>query len=221
MTGRVLGVDGWKSGWVAIVLEGGRFADAASGADLSSLLQLFPTVAAVAIDMPIGFPTTEPRRADSAARSFVGSRRSSVFPMLPKEVYETDSFAEASVVCKGLWGKGLSQQSYALRAKIFEVDAVVAKDDRVFECHPEVSFAAMAGGPLEWSKKSWNGQLLRRGLLAEHGIVLPDDLGAAGRAPVDDLLDAAACAWSAERMRLGAAQTLPADPDPGEPTICF
>ena len=118
-------------------------------------------------------------------------------------------------------GKGLSQQSYALRAKIFEVDDVVATDDRVFECHPEVSFAAMTGVPLDWSKKTWNGQILRRGLLADHGIGLPDDLGEAGRAPVDDLLDAAACAWSAERMRLGTARTLPADPAPGEPTICF
>ena len=106
MTDRVLGVDGWKSGWVAIVLEGGRFAGAASGADLSSVLRQFPAVVSVAIDMPIGFPTTEPRRADSAARAFAGSRRSSVFPMLPKQVYETDSFAEASVVCNKLWGRG-------------------------------------------------------------------------------------------------------------------
>ncbi len=221
MTDEVLGVDGWKSGWVAISLEGGSFARDAIGADLSSLLMQFPAVSAVAIDMPIGFPITEPRRADGAARSFVGSRRSSVFPMLPRQVYETDSYAEASVACKKLWGKGLSQQSYALRAKIFEVAAIVATDDRIFECHPEVSFAAMRGVPLDWSKKTWNGQIVRKRLLADRGIVLPDVLRKAGGAPVDDLLDAAACAWSAERVRLGAARTLPADPDIGEPTICF
>lgn len=217
----MLGVDGWKSGWVAIVLEAGAFAGAATAADLPSLLQQFSSVAAVAIDMPIGFPISEPRRADRAARSFVGSRRSSVFPMLPKQVYETDTYAEASAVCNELWGKGLSKQSYALKTKIFEADGVVATDGRVFECHPEVTFAAMADAPLDWSKKTWNGQLLRRTLLADHGIVLPDDLSEAGGVPVDDVLDAAACAWSAERMRTGTSRTLPEDPAPGEPTIRF
>ena len=217
----MIGVDGWKSGWVAVVLEDGRFADAASASDLPSLLERYPSAVAVAIDMPIGFPTTEPRRADVAARSFVGPRRSSVFSMLPKQVYETASYAAASVVCKKLWGKGLTQQSYALKQKIFEVEAVAATEEPVFECHPEVSFAAMAGAPLDWSKKTWNGQLLRRRLLAAGGIIVPDDLGEAGVAPVDDILDAAACAWSAERARLGSSRTLPEDPAPGEPTIRF
>ena len=217
----MIGIDGWKSGWVAVVLKDGRFADAASASALPSLLERYPSVVAAAIDMPIGFPTTDPRRADVAARSFVGPRRSSVFPMLPKQVYETASYAEASVVCKKLWGKGLTQQSYALKQKIFEVEAVVATDELLFECHPEVSFAAMAGAPLDWSKKTWNGQLLRRRLLAAGGIIVPDDLGEAGGAPVDDILDAAACAWSAERARLGLSRTLPEDPAPGEPTIRF
>lgn len=210
----MLGVDGWKSGWVGIALEDGRFAGGASAADLPSLLLLFPSVVAVGIDIPIGFPTTEPRRADLGARTFVGPRRSTVFPMLPRTVYETNSYVEASAECRKVWGKGLSQQSYALKAKILEVDGVAAGDDRIFEGHPEVSFAAMASSPLEWPKRSWNGQLLRIRLLADHGIVLPDDLGEVGGAPVDDLLDAAACAWSAERVCAGSSQTFPADPEP-------
>jgi len=54
---------------------------------------------------------------------------------------------------------------------------------------------------------------VRRGLLAEAGIVLAD-LGPAGlRAGVDDVLDAAAVAWSARRVGLGTAI---ARPDPPE-----
>src|SRR3712207_3556125 len=55
----------------------------------------------------------------------------------------------------------------------------------------------MAGAPLAYAKKTWSGQARRRELLARHGIVLPDMLGPAGQAPPDDVLDAAAVAWSA------------------------
>ena len=216
-----MGVDGWKGGWVAVVLEQGKFSASNSDAKLKSLLDGFSSLEAVGVDMPIGFPTAEARGADVDARKFVGERRSSVFPMLPRAVYETETYAQGSQVARELWGRGISKQSYALRDKILEVDALVAMDNRLSETHPEVSFAAMAGETLRWSKKSWNGQLQRLRLLAENGIVLPDDLGVAGVIPVDDVLDAAACAWSADRIRLGLAKTLPADPAPGEPTIVY
>ncbi len=222
MNGRtVLGVDGWKKGWVGIALNDGVFAGAACAPDLRELLQEFPEAVAVGVDMPIGFPSSGPRRADIAARVFVGPRRSSVFPMLPEAVYQAATYEEATAVCQGLWGKGLSKQSFALKDKILEVAEVADRDDRVFEAHPEVSFAAMAGRPLEWPKKSWNGQLLRSRLLANQGLVLPEDLGEVGAAPVDDLLDAAACAWSADRVRTGGEGSLPADPLLGEPVIRF
>jgi predicted RNase H-like nuclease len=78
--------------------------------------------------------------------------------------------------------------------------------------HPEVSFAEMAQRPLDWSKKSWNGSQLRRGLLREQGIDLPDTLPDVGAAGVDDVLDAAAAAWSADRIACGLAVSLPSPP---------
>jgi predicted RNase H-like nuclease len=46
------------------------------------------------------------------------------------------------------------------------------------------------------------------------GIVLPDDLGSAGRAAaVDDVLDAAAAAWTARRVAHGQAHPLPDPPE--------
>jgi predicted RNase H-like nuclease len=47
------------------------------------------------------------------------------------------------------------------------------------------------------------------------GIELPDDLGEAGAAGVDDVLDAAAVAWSAHRIARGMARSLPEQPEPG------
>ena len=85
-------------------------------------------------------------------------------------------------------------------------------DARLFEVHPEVSFARLAGRTLDSSKKSWNGAAQRRALLAGVGIELPNDLGPAGTAPVDDVLDAAVAAWSASRIAAGEAVSLPATP---------
>lgn len=72
----------------------------------------------------------------------------------------------------------------------------------------------MAGDPIPDSKKTWAGLEHRRRLLAENGIRFPADLGDAGRqAAPDDILDAAAVAWTAARAAAGTAQPLPDPPD--------
>jgi len=95
---------------------------------------------------------------------------------------------------------------YALRRKILEVDKCASTDDRIYEVHPEVSFAAMNGEPLAYPKKSWHGQPARLHLLANAGITIPEDLGPVGSIPPDDIIDASAAAWSAMRIASGAAK---------------
>lgn len=84
----------------------------------------------------------------------------------------------------------------------------------VWEVHPEVSFTLLAGGHLP-PKNSWNGATRRRQMLHDAGIVLPDDLQVAGRAKVDDVLDAAAVAWSCRRLLYGDGRSWPDPPDLG------
>ena len=57
--------------------------------------------------------------------------------------------------------------------------------------------------------------MLRRSLLASNGMELRDDLGPAGVAGGDDVLDAAAAAWTANRVANGAAASLPSEPEVG------
>lgn len=106
-----------------------------------------------------------------------------------------------------------SIQAFGLRASIFEAEELAAEDWRVIEVHPEVSFCAMAGRPPTHSKKSWNGVMERIRLLAAAGCGIQSHIGAAGVAGVDDVLDACAAAWSAERYRTGEAISLPAPPE--------
>jgi predicted RNase H-like nuclease len=172
--------------------------------------------------MPIGLIDAGLRRADLAARAFLGARRASVFHPPVRAVLEHgdfDDYAAANALNRERDGRGLSRQSFGLLRKIAEVEAW--RHDcgvAVHEVHPEVAFQVLAGKPLKAGKKTWTGAGERRALLAKAGLHPPEDidLGAAG---VDDVLDACILAWSATRIATGEHRTFPADPTPGEPVI--
>jgi predicted RNase H-like nuclease len=148
---------------------------------------------------------------------FVGRRGSSVFAAPPLDALGAASYAEANELLGSLGVARLSRQAWALVPRIVEAAEAAAADPRLHEVHPEVSFCELAGGtPLAWSKKSWNGLLIRRRLLADAGIALPDAIPNVGGVVADDVVDAAAVAWSARRIAAGTARTLPADPEPGD-----
>lgn len=217
MSVRVLGVDGCRTGWIGIVLEDGRVT-AVHGPRITDVLDTAGRdgeLACVAVDIPIGLPDTGRRQADVLARKALGPRWQSIFLTPVRPALLSPGFAEAVALNRELAGEGLSRQAFALRSKVLEVDALVRESAApVVEVHPELSFAAMAGGPLAAGKKTWAGARERRALLARHGLPVPDDLGAAGAlAAVDDVLDAAAAAWSANRCAAGLASSLPSPPE--------
>jgi predicted RNase H-like nuclease len=214
-----LGLDGCKAGWIGVVLSGGFQPQAVFGRTIDSVVlaaQKLSPIAVTAIDIPIGIPEAGPRQADVLARAMLAGRASSVFSTPIRAALEAATFTEALASSVALTQKGLSQQSYALRTKILEIDAYLARaTTQVIEVHPEVVFAQMNGSPVPWSKKTWAGHQRRRALLAENGITLSGELGTAGAyAATDDLLDAAAAAWIAQLHVEGRTRSLP---HPAEP----
>ena len=208
----VAGLDGCRAGWTAVLLKDGQFAEAGLFPRAEDVLTRWDDVVVVAIDIPIGLPdasTSYLRAADAAAKAFLGPAGASVFPTLPREVLEAPDFQTALALSRELFGKGISKQSYALAAKILEVDEFAKSERSVHEVHPEVSFRAMPGGPKLYSKKSWNGLMQRKQRLRSQGIEVPEELGQAGGAGPDDVLDAAAAAWSGVRIATGRSRTLP------------
>jgi predicted RNase H-like nuclease len=214
---RVLGVDACKGGWAGIALSDGLvepyFATAIS--DLAEQAGGGGPLDLIAVDMPIGLPDAGRRRADVLARELAGPRRASVFMTPVRSALQEEAHAAATAVNVQFAGEGISRQAHGLRTKILQVDQWVRRPgQRVVEVHPEVSFACLAGMPLNVSKSTWAGAARRRQLLAGAGIVLDDDLGLAGeKAGVDDILDAAVAAWTALRVARGQARPVPDPPE--------
>jgi predicted RNase H-like nuclease len=207
-----LGVDAARGGWIAVVLADGRFADAILERRFPVVLERFGDAEVIDVDIPIGLP--EPgmrRRADVEARKVLGGRRSSVFFTPSRAALQASTYSEARRIAPST-----SAQGWALRTAILDVDRV--HDARVREVHPEVSFAVLAGKPLAFAKRTWNGQRERLRLLHRSGIEIPEHLDA-GLVPADDVVDAAVAALTATRIARGEHVTFPADPLPGEPVI--
>jgi predicted RNase H-like nuclease len=217
----VAGVDGCRRGWVAVVLRDGAFCAADTHDDFGSVLTAARAVGCVAVgvDMPIGLLDEGTRECERAARALLKRASGTVFPMPPRPVLEAPTHADALARCRELGIPGVSAQGFALRTKIMQVeralaDAALPQPFPVLEVHPELAFLAMAGEPLE-SKKTWNGFWTRARLLREHGIAVPERLEGVGGAVPDDVLDAAAVAWSADRYVRGEAVSLPPEPQTG------
>ncbi len=208
----VVGIDACRAGWFAVILRGAN----ASGLHLNSLDELrvhIPNAAGIAIDIPLTLPTRGRREADVLAKRLMGRRHSVVFFTPPLAALEASDHATASQINRELTGHGLSQQAYALRTKIFEArEWLPSAHAPVWEAHPEVSFAAMTGSPILFPKRTWAGARLRTKALHDEGIVISEADPEAANIAADDVLDAAAAAWTARRCLTGRAISLPEAP---------
>lgn len=206
----VAGVDGCRAGWIAFKVELPSLVTSVAVIDLPSLLKNRPSdLAFLAIDIPIGL-LYRPRRCDIEARERLGwPRRASVFPPPCRAALLAETHAEASAVNREKTHKGLSKQAWGIARKIKQVDDAMTPECQqwAFEVHPEVCFWALNGErPMEHNKKTKQGAAERIAFLRP---VFPEiERHLADRPPLvgaDDLLDAAAAAWTALRWHQGKA----------------
>ncbi len=226
----VAGVDGCAAGWLVVLRpqHDPVRAEARLLATFADVLALPERPDIIAVDIPIGLPARIAgggRSADRDVRAKLGRRQSAVFAIPARAaVMETDYRAAcATAIAHSEPPRMVSKQAFFLFPKIREVDGVMTPvlQDRVVECHPELAFWALNGErALEEPKKVKSrpyepGLALRRGLLAAAGY---DPAWLAAKhfkfsdAGPDDLLDAAANAWSAARIAAGGGRRFPPDP---------
>jgi predicted RNase H-like nuclease len=210
-------VDGCRGGWIAVIDDGKRL-DSRVFPDWSRLMAELPRATIIGVDIPIGLPRTGSRACDLEARRRLGQPRgSSVFPAPVRGVLKGDrSHREISDLHRRIDGRGLSQQAYRLLPKIMEVDRYLREDlarqPRVIEIHPEVSFALWnRGRPMVYRKSRPSGRSERERLIDREWPHDRERLWAsvcgAGCAR-DDLNDAFAALWTVRRAGAGMAETL-------------
>ena len=218
----ICGVDGCSLGWLAVSKElpSGRISwSLHPGAE-----RLFTEKAAaqvIAIHIPIGLPERGPRLCDLEARQLLGAARgTSVFPAPIRPALSASTPDEASELRYKAEGQKMSRPAFRVLARVRDVDAnlrkMPASGTQVREVHPEVSFFFLAGGrPMRHGKKTEPGRSEREELLKPpFGHSVSDALGVSFylQTTADDVLDAFAALWSAERILNGTCVTLPAAP---------
>lgn len=226
----VAGIDGCRAGWLAVIHPIDTPADAQLRLykDFAAVLDALTEAAAIAVDIPIGLPRgglAGGRPADREARAVLGERQSSVFAVPARAAVMAADYREACAISLAHSSppRKVSKQAFNLFPKIREVDALMTPElqARVVECHPEVAFWAMNGKvPLVAPKKMKSrpfpdGLALRRGLLSAQGFrtdFLERIEFPRSHAGADDLLDACATCWTANRLARNRASRFPVNP---------
>jgi predicted RNase H-like nuclease len=215
------GADGCPGGWICVqrdTVTGEVFAEVLPSTRYLRDRALH--LAVLTVDIPIGLSETGPRQCDLEARRLLTSiRGSSVFPAPVRAAIGAATYAEACERSQAACGKRLSKQAHAIIWRIREVDEILRSEPelqgRVREIHPEVCFYTWAGRPMRHAKRTADGRAERLTLVNEHfrrafdelRLTIPQRLAAD-----DDLLDAFAALWTAERILRGEARTVPKVP---------
>ncbi len=214
----IAGVDGCKAGWVVALAQvrGKRLGrlGVTICPTIRDVLNLSPRPRILAVDMPIGLldrPQRGGRACDQAARRILARRASCVFTPPSRRILPATTYGPAR-------REGLSRQAFHIMPKIREVDRVVTRrlQSRVFEAHPELAFARLAGRPMRFNKKTTAGRRERlRGItratpdLSARIVKLLEAIMTTVPRRVlspDDVLDAVVLALTA--MRIGRHEAL-------------
>jgi predicted RNase H-like nuclease len=188
---------------------------------IDEIASLRPLPVLVMIDIPIGLLPSGPRQCEIEARRLLGKpRSSSVFPAPIRPCITAAGYKEACSIRMRVDGKKMSRQAWGIVPRIRQVDAFLRVHPEwrgiLREVHPELSFTLWHDGvPMAHGKKSAEGRAERERLVRGHfgraweraAADLPRGVFAR-----DDLLDAFAALWTAERVLAGRETVLPGSP---------
>lgn len=237
----VAGVDGCKTGWIALIRRAGEnVPEAAVFRRFEDVVAALPPGAIIAVDMPIGLPDRVAiggRGPERLVREKLGARQSSVFsiPSRAAVFAETEPFTtvdawyaahrRASVVARATSDppRAISIQAFGIFGKIRELDEVLRTHaglaERVIESHPEAAFWRLNGEREMQTPKKIRGQVNPAGMEERKALLSACGIGRAflDSAPprgagADDLLDAAAMMLVAERHAQGRSSPFPDPP---------
>ena len=218
----IAGVDGCATGWIVVQRDTeSRRLSRCIAPDFLTVLDKTKGASIVAVDIPIGLldaAVPGGRACDIAARKLLGPKRgSSVFPSPVRATLDCRTYHQASKANQDSSSAGIriSQQCFGILPKIREVDRAMTPElqRKIREIHPELCFFALNGGcAITQPKRTDVGKDVRLVLLQKHGF---GSLSSEAVQPIppgvetDDMLDACAACWTAERILIGTAVCIP------------
>ena len=220
---KFIGVDGCKIGWFFVGLNGNGGWDMGVVPGISRLSEAIKASELTLVDIPIGLREQESqeRLCDLSARKVLGKRRSSVFPAPCRLAINCVTYEEGSKVNCKYTGRKLTKQSWAIAAKIKEIDELLQDEDmkrKVREIHPEVCFWALnKGREMEHSKKKPEGIKQRQIVLSKYCQLTDEIINSAlekylrREVAKDDIIDGLVGAVTATFS--DALVTLPKEPE--------
>lgn len=220
---KFIGIDGCKVGWFYVGLDSNGGWEVGVVPRISELSGHIKTSELTLVDIPIGLREREhlERLCDLSARKVLGKRRSSIFPAPSRLAINCATYEEASQVNSHYTGRKLSKQSWAIAAKIKEIDDFLQKADmkrKVREIHPEVCFWALnKGTEMAHSKKKPEGINERQAILSKYCELTDEIINSALKKYLrkevakDDIVDGLVGAVTATFA--GALETLPEEPE--------
>lgn len=140
---KLVGVDGCRSGWIAVSLSDNC---ALLFDKLNDMVTHYDDETIFLIDMPIGLPNnTIERTCERTARQELSSqRKSSIFPIPCRKAVYAETYEMASRINRNVLQKGISKQTWFICSKIKELDHLLLQDKnlqtRCKESHPELAF---------------------------------------------------------------------------------
>jgi len=218
------GADGCKAGFVVVLRDvKSRRVEARLAVRIEEVFRQEPSPRILCVDIPIGLldrAVPGGRACDIEARKLLGQPRgTSVFSPPARRALKARTSEEAHELnqSSGPYAPGLPLQARAIIPKIRDVDEFItpALQRRIVEVHPELCFYEMnRRRPVVEPKKTAEGRKQRIRLLESEWRRKLDELidsrpRGVGR---DDVLDAMAACWTAERILRGKAIPLPAQP---------
>ena len=198
---RALGLDGFSKGWVAVLVDGDR-QEIFFHCDVAQALSR--PFDRAGIDIPIGMTDNGERDCDLLAREKLRPHTSRVFTGARRWLWlEYSDPDDANREARRRDQKRVSRQLWHMGKKIMEVDAFVRENSSrdVREVHPELVFLRLNDNKPLPSKKSEEGDSVRRYLLERQGFrdldVWLSNTRIGTGAKRDDVLDACAVAIAA------------------------
>lgn len=220
----VAGVDGCRAGWIVAQarIQGTRIGSLQFNlcSNFSDVLQMCPAPSVIAMDIPIGLlsmPRPGGRTCDRNARRWLKRRASSVFSPPSRHILAAKHYNEVRTY-------GMSRQAFGILPKIREVDQIIIPklQQRIYESHPELAFAALSSAPMSHNKKTTLGHAERLQAISCSPDPCFQRLHARfnqglrqfkrSQVATDDLLDAIVLIRSAYRIAIGHATRLPTAP---------